>query len=443
MTAYWSNAALAASHGILFVRPAVIAGNEAGSHPFSHLLAPLFEEGGNGGLITVRAEDVLEQETIRIAARTITRCQDVPKGTPEAQESWPVPPIAEILAEKVESPTSLETLSTCHLKWLLSHVAELGAGRIRSIPDANRLFGNIAHAISQEVFLPGPVPSGSQARKHAEQIFDRVVQQIAAPLLKPGGAGDLAFARERIPSALETLAELLSKDGWEIIGTEMEVTHDFGNGLRVKGYHRPSCSTSRARYRRHRPQVGEARQAAPRRGQEGPCRADLHLRPHRGAGQVPAGRVLHARAGIDAGRAGVSAREGSRQGRQEPRGHLGCRRRHASVLERHGGFGNGGGFGDQGCSRASRSRHGPAEGPLRVLRLRQALPNPTSQLRSRLMTGRVDTTIASAGTGKTTKLVSLIAEDIKTVEPERILATTFTVKAADELIERARARPRG
>ena len=49
MTAYWSNAALAASHGILLVRPAVIAGTEAGSHPFSHLLAPLFEEGGKTG----------------------------------------------------------------------------------------------------------------------------------------------------------------------------------------------------------------------------------------------------------------------------------------------------------------------------------------------------------------------------------------------------------
>ncbi|MBJ6125391.1 UvrD-helicase domain-containing protein [Microvirga splendida] len=55
------------------------------------------------------------------------------------------------------------------------------------------------------------------------------------------------------------------------------------------------------------------------------------------------------------------------------------------------------------------------------------------------MTNRVDTNIASAGTGKTTKIVGLIAEDMKSVEPETILATTFTVKAADELMERARA----
>lgn len=56
-------------------------------------------------------------------------------------------------------------------------------------------------------------------------------------------------------------------------------------------------------------------------------------------------------------------------------------------------------------------------------------------------TGRVQTTIASAGTGKTYNVVSAIAAAIEAdTPPERILATTFTVKAADELVERARAR---
>lgn len=53
---------------------------------------------------------------------------------------------------------------------------------------------------------------------------------------------------------------------------------------------------------------------------------------------------------------------------------------------------------------------------------------------------RVDTTIASAGTGKTTSLVRLIAAAIaEGTNPEHILGTTFTNKAADELTERARA----
>ncbi|MBJ6125390.1 PD-(D/E)XK nuclease family protein [Microvirga splendida] len=235
-TSYWTNAALAASEGIMFVRPAVIAGEEVGSHPFAHLLAPLFDHEKRRNLIEAKAEAVQEYEVHQLAARTINRQAGTPRATPVQQVSWTVPAIPDLLAELVESPTSLETLASCHLKWLLKHVAKLDAGRIRGIPDSRRLIGNVAHAIAQEVFLPGPVPPGKDARRKAEAVFDRIVEQIAAPLLKAGGANDLISARQRIPKAMEILADILSADGWEIVGTEMEVIHDFGDGLRIKGY---------------------------------------------------------------------------------------------------------------------------------------------------------------------------------------------------------------
>ncbi|MFN7089710.1 MAG: UvrD-helicase domain-containing protein, partial [Allorhizobium sp.] len=53
---------------------------------------------------------------------------------------------------------------------------------------------------------------------------------------------------------------------------------------------------------------------------------------------------------------------------------------------------------------------------------------------------KVDTTIASAGTGKTYRLVQNIVEAVESgMEPHRILATTFTKKAAAELAGRIRA----
>jgi ATP-dependent exoDNAse (exonuclease V) beta subunit len=52
----------------------------------------------------------------------------------------------------------------------------------------------------------------------------------------------------------------------------------------------------------------------------------------------------------------------------------------------------------------------------------------------------IATVVASAGTGKTTRIVGDIAREVAQRLPEKMLATTFTVKAADELIERARAR---
>lgn len=57
------------------------------------------------------------------------------------------------------------------------------------------------------------------------------------------------------------------------------------------------------------------------------------------------------------------------------------------------------------------------------------------------MQNRVDTTIASAGTGKTYRLVEeIIAQVLAGTPPHRILATTFTKKAAAELAGRVRAK---
>jgi ATP-dependent helicase/nuclease subunit A len=56
-----------------------------------------------------------------------------------------------------------------------------------------------------------------------------------------------------------------------------------------------------------------------------------------------------------------------------------------------------------------------------------------------MSTPNINTVVASAGAGKTTRIVRDIAGEVTHREPEEIVATTFTVKAADELIERSRA----
>lgn len=53
---------------------------------------------------------------------------------------------------------------------------------------------------------------------------------------------------------------------------------------------------------------------------------------------------------------------------------------------------------------------------------------------------RLNTITAAAGAGKTTRIVADIAREVTSRAPEEILATTFTIKAADELVERARAK---
>ena len=53
---------------------------------------------------------------------------------------------------------------------------------------------------------------------------------------------------------------------------------------------------------------------------------------------------------------------------------------------------------------------------------------------------RLTAVTASARAGKTTRIVGDIAAEVAIRPPEEIVATTFTIKAADELVERARAR---
>lgn len=55
------------------------------------------------------------------------------------------------------------------------------------------------------------------------------------------------------------------------------------------------------------------------------------------------------------------------------------------------------------------------------------------------MPGKLQAITAAAGAGKTTRIVGDIANEVSKRSPESILATTFTIKAADELVERARA----
>ena len=54
------------------------------------------------------------------------------------------------------------------------------------------------------------------------------------------------------------------------------------------------------------------------------------------------------------------------------------------------------------------------------------------------MTGTIQVVTAAAGAGKTTRIVGDIAADVATRPPEEVLATTFTIRAADELVQRAR-----
>ena len=228
--AHWQ-AAASNARSLVLVRPGLDRGTEAASHPFSQQLHPLFSQASNGPSVRFEAERLFIEERVPLAARDVVRASSVAVELPQARSVWDLPSGLATRAadgERRESATSFEDLLTCQLRWILRHVTGLRTAGTREIPKPERLFGNLAHAVAQAAFRPGEVPDAAAVRSRAVEALDSLLPQIAAPLLLPGFARELAFARQRVPDALASLSSILSRGRFTVEGLEVEYEHDFG-----------------------------------------------------------------------------------------------------------------------------------------------------------------------------------------------------------------------
>jgi hypothetical protein len=228
--AQWQAAALNA-RSLILVRAGLDRGSEAAPHPFHQKLHPLLTQAGNDPSVRFAAERLFAEELIPLAARGVVRSAAVAAVLPEARATWVLP--ASLAARATdpgrrESATGFEDLLACQFRWVLKHLAGLREGDARSVPGTERLFGNLAHALAQEAFTPGTIPDPDAVRARATAGLDGLLSRIAAPLLLPGLASELAFARRRIPDALATLAAVLARGRFTVEGVETEHEHDFG-----------------------------------------------------------------------------------------------------------------------------------------------------------------------------------------------------------------------
>ncbi|MGJ0391919.1 MAG: RecB family exonuclease [Methylocystis sp.] len=219
---------------IVLVRPALAAGAQTSAHPLWHSLVaqrPSLEEE-----ICVRAEAVLFDRDPTLAGRNLVRAPVALVPPPEPTSEWTAPAKA-ISARSLESATSLASLLACPLQWTLGYAGKLYPGVRQSLPNMDTLVGTLAHRIAQEIFHPGDPPAPEVAEAEAATLVDELLPRIAATLLLPGAAGELAAARSTVPQALAELARFLSSEKLSVVGVEygFSVPDTLAAGAGVNG----------------------------------------------------------------------------------------------------------------------------------------------------------------------------------------------------------------
>ena len=125
-----------------------------------------------------------------------------------------------------ESPSSLEALIRCPLKWALTHSGKIKQGLSASVSDGDQLLGSVAHKILERTFLEGSLEPEAVASR-AVEIFDRDLPRMAAALYLPGSAGELRKARLAIEGAARFLAVRLKEGGYKVAAIETPLKRSF------------------------------------------------------------------------------------------------------------------------------------------------------------------------------------------------------------------------
>lgn len=231
-SAAWERSVLNARERIVFVSGGPDCETDEGAHPLAHRLKPALDRVAT----RIGLETALRSPAINLAGTTIERRAIESRSLPGVRFAWATPNgFAARLADTSESATSLENMFSCQLMWALRHVARLRPGRVRSIPDANQLLGNLAHAIAREVFTPGAPPAPEEVERRVSELLEGRIDQLAAPLRRPEFAEELNYARRRLPTAMSSLASCLSENQLTVESTELQVSGTFETLLAMRG----------------------------------------------------------------------------------------------------------------------------------------------------------------------------------------------------------------
>jgi hypothetical protein len=224
----WRRAVLHATERVLLVQPEQAFGEPQESHPIWNEIAMRIAPKESEQLKMTATADTLLEGT-HISTERVSRARSI---FPAPKRTWELP-VAHLGARETESPTSLETLLGCPLRWVLQYKARLREPLIEVITERQLLYGNLAHRIVGEYltdFVGKPLPRPSTVPNAIAQEFDRRVASEAATLIKPGMDRERTNVRNTLSRAAGVLVGLLDRGGYRIESIEEEHSDSFALG---------------------------------------------------------------------------------------------------------------------------------------------------------------------------------------------------------------------
>jgi ATP-dependent helicase/DNAse subunit B len=138
-------------------------------------------------------------------------------------------------ARPQESPSSLETMLGCSLKWSLRYTAKAWPGNSDELPTQSLLQGSFIHElIAQLMQLPSLLPPAEGAQFVAD-LFDREGPAMAAEYFLPGAELERAELKEIAVKAARELLSQMHKYKMQVLRVELPKAKSAPNGFKVEG----------------------------------------------------------------------------------------------------------------------------------------------------------------------------------------------------------------
>ncbi len=220
----WRRPVLCATEALILVQPEQVFGEVQESHPIWNEIAMKIAPTEAEQLkVTANTASLLGGNKFPIPMVERTR-----KDFPQGKSSWDIPAL-HLTPRPIDSPTALEALLGCPLKWTLQYKARLRES-LQFMPERELLYGTLAHQLVGEYlrsFIGQELPQSDTARTTVTRLFDEQVAAEAATLIKPGMDRERIYVRQTMSRAAGVLVELLSRGGYRIDSIEEAHTGSY------------------------------------------------------------------------------------------------------------------------------------------------------------------------------------------------------------------------